>query len=592
MSNATKIESMLEFMCDDVCNVIASNLEIASIYVDKLSYLKDIEDAFELAAKDNGKNIKMIVDASSISDIFWVLCHSILADDDVEDAELEQAADLIKDSLYRYCWLKDYKKYKYLSDADDARNLLSQWQNDASWFGGDKKKGAIVRPFNDFVILACFIEESPALYQMYSKTLLLIARIILESDGVTTDEQAFYDSLSSSLYETESFVRMAVVSSNSSEDGNLEEDTSQSEQTEIRQLKPEDALKQGLEDLNFLVGIDSVKAEVVRLANFLKIRQQRLTQGMSVPSQSLHFVFTGNPGTGKTTVARIIAKILYGFQILKTANFVETDRSTMVGGYIGHTAIKTNEAITKAIDGVLFIDEAYSLAKSSGEDFGQEAIETLLKKMEDLRDRLVVIVAGYPKEIASFIASNPGLESRFTRYIHFEDYHVADLCQIFDRMCAANDYHLTPAARGNLAIIFNRAFINRDQNFGNARFVRNAYERTLGNHSDRLATSDQSLTRDMLSTIESVDLPYDLAEGINSPLDLAESRWQVQCPKCEKTSSARLQFLGQIVKCKCGARFRCPWWNLDPKTVPGLVEFEKFERPMDRIGYDMQDLET
>ena len=181
----------------------------------------------------------------------------------------------------------------------------------------------------------------------------------------------------------------------------------------------------------------------------------------------------------------------------------------MVGGYVGQTAIKTNEAIAKATDGVLFIDEAYTLAKSGGEDFGQEAIDTLLKKMEDLRDKLVVIVAGYPKEMGAFITSNPDLASRFTRYINFDDYHVADLCQIFDRICTANGYQLTQGARGNLAILFNRAFVDRDHNFGKARFARNAYERTLGNHSDRLATSDRELTREDLETIEAEDLPFE-----------------------------------------------------------------------------------
>ena len=209
--------------------------------------------------------------------------------------------------------------------------------------------------------------------------------------------------------------------------------------------------------------------------------------------------------------------------------------------------------------------------------------------MEDLRDTLVVIVAGYPQEMADFISSNPGLESRFSRYITFDDYHVSDLCQIFELMCNSNLYQLTPEARGNLAIIFNRIFTDRDHNFGNARLVRNAYERTLGNHADRLAINDGTLTREELSTIEAIDLPFQFAKGISKPFDLSESIWHVNCPQCENSTSATLPFLGEIVKCNnCETRFRCPWWNLDRDSVPGLSGFELYERPTDLDGYDVQ----
>jgi len=437
------------------------------------------------------------------------------------------------------------------------------------------------------VILACFISDSANLFQMYSKASKMIAKIVLEANGVGDSEREFYKSLVESLDRQENGVREIIESPDHTEtSGELESDQKPVEKS--TKLSAEDALKEGIDELKALVGVDSVKSEIGRLTNFLKIRQQRIDQGMQVPKQSLHFVFTGNPGTGKTTVARIVAKIMYGFGILKTPNLVEADRATLVGGYVGQTAIKTNEAIAKATDGVLFIDEAYTLAKSGGEDFGQEAIDTLLKKMEDLRDRLVVIVAGYPAEMEKFIESNPGLQSRFTRYIVFDDYHVADLCQIFDRMCIANGYSMTQDARANLAIILNRAFVDRGKGFGNARFVRNAYEKTLGNHSDRLA-AEENITREQLGTIEAVDLPFDLANGIDGPFDVSQSRWIAQCPKCSNLSSAKLPLIGQSVKCKCGLRFRCPWWNLDKKTVPGLIGYEKFDRPHDILGYDVQD---
>lgn len=572
-------------MCSDIYEIISSNLDEARRYVNEFSSLGDIRELFDLAAQDNGANLSAVLNAASMSDVFYFIVQAILADDEVEYDELHASAELISQSLDRYCWLEGYEKFKYLSDGDDMRELLASWQTDSFWLGGDHGAGAIVRPFNDFALLACFISDSASVYHMYVKASLLIAKIVLEAGGVETAEQEFYNDLASSLQKTEEALHN-LNSSNSSD--STKEHIQESGLTETANvLAPDEALSEGLFELNSLVGVDSVKQEVGRLMNFLNIRQQRIDQGMSVPTQSLHFVFTGNPGTGKTTVARIVAKIMYGFQILDTPNLVEADRAALVGGYVGQTAIKTNEVIEKATNGVLFVDEAYMLAKSGGEDYGQEAIDTLLKQMEDLRDKLIVIVAGYPNEMAQFIGSNPGLESRFTRYIQFDDYHVSELCQIFDRMCAAHEYSLTQEARANLAILLNRAFVNRDKNFGNARFVRNAYEQVLGNHSDRLASLDGPMTKEMLQSIEAEDLPYNVADGISEPFDVSESRWIAQCPKCEKVSKASLALIAQVVKCKCGTRFRCPWWNLDKKTVPGLVGFEKFERPVDLIGYDV-----
>ena len=583
MSNAEKLESMLEFLCNDVYDVISANLDQAREFTEPDQIAESIAGLFEFACLDDGALLKPVINAAALNEILTVLRRSILTDYEVDDLELAVSAELLKHSLHRFCWLEDYQQYQEGCDAAKFQILLEQWESDPAWLGGAILDGAIISPFEYFVSIACLISESPKLYQSYSKALLMTAKLILNANGIQSEDQVYFSELSKSLKKMEQAI---------CEDLAVEAEYTSSQEKPVEQssqLKPEDALQQGLKELNGLIGLHPVKREVTRLTNLLKVRQQRLDQGLPVASQTLHFVFTGNPGTGKTTVARIIAKILYGFQILKTANFIEADRATMVGGYVGQTAIKSSEVISQATDGVLFIDEAYSLAKSGGQDYGQEAIETLLKKMEDLRDRLVVIVAGYPNEMAEFISSNPGLESRFSRYIIFDDYHVSDLCQIFEMMCRSNSYQLTPEARGNLAILLNRIFRDRDQNFGNARLVRNAYERTLGNHADRLATSEGEITREALSTIEAVDLPFKIAKGISQPFDLTKSVWHVNCPQCENSTSASLPFLGQIVKCNnCGTRFRCPWWNLDRNTVRGLEGFEIYERAIDLDGYDMQ----
>lgn len=587
MDYAEKLESMLALICHDVYQIISAELDQVEHYLDSEELSGQTRELFQFATRNQGALLKPVINAAAMCDVFSVLRDSLLVDNRMDHRELGRAGEILNRSLSRYCWREDYRHYQDATDLRQMRQLLAQWEADPSWLGGDILQGALVDPFGDFVILACLISRSTRPFQTYQKILLLTAKLILEANGISREDRTFFTDLKKRL----KTVKRKISSSLPASPEPSESGKSQTESTagESEQIQPETALQQGLQELQTLIGLDSVKAEVTSLTNFLNIRKQRMAQGMPVASQTLHFVFTGNPGTGKTTVARILAKILYGFEILKTSHFVEADRATMVGGYVGQTAIKTNEVIARATDGVLFIDEAYTLAKKGANDFGQEAIDTLLKKMEDLRERMVVIVAGYPREMAEFIESNPGLESRFSRYIVFEDYHVPDLCQIFELMCRSNAYELTPAARGNLAIILNRVFADRDENFGNARLVRNAYERTLSNHANRLATSDAVITREALATIEAVDLPYEIAQGFQRPYDLSDSQWRVHCPHCENATTASLPFLGQIVTCNnCQTRFRCPWWNLDRDTVPALSGFELYERESDLKGYDVQ----
>ncbi|MBR5413276.1 MAG: AAA family ATPase [Fibrobacter sp.] len=261
-------------------------------------------------------------------------------------------------------------------------------------------------------------------------------------------------------------------------------------------------------ELYSLVGLASVKKEILSLKNMIVAQNKRASAGLPSIPMSYHCVFTGNPGTGKTTVARIVAEIYKDLGILEKGHLVECDRSALVAGYTGQTAIKTNEVIDKALDGVLFIDEAYTLARNDGQDpFGQEAIDTLLKRMEDDRSRLVVIVAGYTDEMKSFIESNPGLSSRFNRYIEFPDYSEAELLEIFKRLAEKQKLELSPEFENALKALFSHVIAKGDSSFGNGRGVRNLYEKTLVNQANRLAQKDYSVS-DLMKLLPE-DLPSD-----------------------------------------------------------------------------------
>ncbi len=258
--------------------------------------------------------------------------------------------------------------------------------------------------------------------------------------------------------------------------------------------------------LEELVGIAEVKEQIRSLSNLIKVQQMRKKQGMQTVQVSLHSVFTGAPGTGKTTVARLYAGILKELGILKKGHLVEVDRTELVAGYLGQTAMKTEGIINKAMDGVLFIDEAYSLAPQNSEDsYGEEAINVLLKRMEDDRDRFVVIVAGYGEEMHEFIDSNPGLSSRFARYIEFPNYSDADLLEIFKRICAKNDYCLGDGMDDVLRQHFALVLSSADRKFGNARYARNLFEKLLEIQSNRVAAMKNPNSTD-ISTLQKEDL--------------------------------------------------------------------------------------
>ena len=292
-------------------------------------------------------------------------------------------------------------------------------------------------------------------------------------------------------------------------------DKPQTEQAKPAEEKP--SFDELMAQLESLVGLDKVKKDVKNLVNLMKVRKLRQENDLPVPPMSLHMVFMGNPGTGKTTVARLISGLYAAIGVLSKGQLVEVDRSGLVAGYVGQTALKTQEAIKSALGGVLFIDEAYSLSSGGENDFGREAIETILKAMEDHRDDLIVIVAGYDEPMQKFLSSNPGLESRFNKYFYFPDYTGEQLLAIFKNQCKKNSYTLSPEAEEAAKALFDRLYEERDDNFGNGRDVRNCFEDMIVRQSNRVAAMEAP-TREDLMTV----LPEDLEEKAETKKETEE----------------------------------------------------------------------
>lgn len=275
----------------------------------------------------------------------------------------------------------------------------------------------------------------------------------------------------------------------------------------VPEAEGEETIEQVMEKINSLIGMQNIKDEIKSFINYVNIMLERQKRKLPATPLSLHVVFYGPPGTGKTTIARLLGRVYKALGLLKGGHLIETDRSGLVAGYVGQTAIKTDELVSKAEDGVLFIDEAYTLIpENSTNDFGREAVDTILKRMEDMRDRFAVIAAGYTDEMERFIKSNPGLKSRFSRYHYFDHYSPDELVKIFHVFSDNVEFKLTEDASNKLKDIITHFYNLKEKNFGNARFVRNIFDKIVQNQADRLAALD-SLTAELLCGIEKDDIP-------------------------------------------------------------------------------------
>jgi type VII secretion ATPase EccA len=337
------------------------------------------------------------------------------------------------------------------------------------------------------------------LVQRYATNMYRWASLIAKADGMISGAEQ--ETLASILKMRDSEKCENVrISGNAS--GVPKHDKKDVGKTESRQ-----SLAEVMKSLDDLIGLAPVKQDIKTLANFIEIQRKRKLAGLREAPISYHCVFIGNPGTGKTTVARIVADIYREMGIVKKGHLVETDRSGLVAEYVGQTAVKTNKVIDSALDGVLFIDEAYTLVQGTGNDYGGEAIATLLKRMEDDRDRLVVILAGYTDEMKKFIDSNPGLQSRFSRYIRFPDYSAEELAKIFLLSAKKSEYVCDKDVEASIVDIMESAVKVKDKNFGNGRFVRNLFEKAIQRQAVRLS-SVSPVTTEMLTELTLHDLGF------------------------------------------------------------------------------------
>ncbi len=429
-----------------------------------------------------------------------------LFESDGTDGRLE--LDFIRDYLGTIMSIGQFLNFKYGKCMDNnfintpPRVLLYTAKYDMS--GG--VKASTGRPISKEVV-ELFKDLGTAFIAINDETVTEVAN--LSNYGLMLDNFLkqyglyFTDGISNKKNSKSKNYRKDTKSNTPNKAGVIKQNAAAEEDLE---LEPEETLEQLLEELNTLVGLKSVKQDLTNLINLVKIRKLREERGMKQPDITLHLVFSGNPGTGKTTVARLLAKIYKVLGVVSEGQLVEVDRSGLVAGYVGQTATQTAEVVESAIGGILFIDEAYTLIKGGDEkDFGQEAVDTLLKLMEDNRDDLIVIVAGYTDKMEEFVNSNPGLKSRFNKYIFFNDYSGSELTEIFNNMAKKQEYDTDKEAGAFVEDYLTKKATAHEENFANAREARNYLERCIERQATRIVEIE-NISDDDLRTLTLPDV--------------------------------------------------------------------------------------
>lgn len=373
--------------------------------------------------------------------------------------------------------------------------ILGHWQtfnNEVQKAGRNRQNGH----FKSLNYLRGYdTRQSTSHFDKVAAAFYSFAQVAIKADGTVSDEEtATLGSIRAMIYQE------------SAKSGRRKERVEAKKEEETAE-EQEETLEEVMAKIDDLIGMDRIKEQIQTFVNLVTIQQERERRQLPVTPVSMHAVFYGPPGTGKTTIARLLGKVYRCIGLLEKGHLVETDRAGLVAGYVGQTAIKIDEVVTEAMDGILFIDEAYTLALGKGDkDFGQEAIDVLLKRMEDHRDRFAVIVAGYPDEMKEFINSNPGLKSRFNRYFYFDHYEPEQLLKIFDLFLRNASFTVTGPARRELLGLLSEFYEKRDKRFGNGRLVRNIFERMVERQANRIA-SVSPLTDAILCSLNKSDIP-------------------------------------------------------------------------------------
>jgi AAA+ superfamily predicted ATPase len=577
MSTATKIATLIKTLSAEIASKVTAHhfrtfCDTIASGIDDLNRFQRLGTCSSIFKSHD--SFVAFCTATAWWEVINQVKNAILADDDVDSSELALAYEILTPAADCIAEVDDSWAHFSPLLPDEIGSFIDFAHSETprvirAYVDSDGEFGLMSTPLMPVLITATLATGDMTTVGIYKKTIALAFKLIVQADGhLAESEQAAYEVAKKITESVENICKVSLEhlhetfnsNANSTKGASGELAGSGIENVTEGTLDPDTALTEATKELEGLIGLKPVKREISRLANYLKIEAKRQASGLAAGKQALHFIFTGNPGTGKTTVGRIMAKLLYGYGVLKTPVLVETDRGNLVGGYVGQTAIKTKEVLASALDGVLFVDEAYTLSGKGDNDFGREAIDTILKAMEDNRDRLVVIAAGYTHNMSEFLETNPGLKSRFTRFIDFPDYSPKDLCKIFVSMASQNQYTLAPEALANLGLLCHALFSQRDRNFGNGRVVRNLFEKTLGNHADRIVEVEE-LTREVLTTITADDLPYEMA-NLRGKIDLSNERWLAKCEGCGAVHKTGLKLIGNAVKCKCGHAFRAPFWTL------------------------------
>ncbi len=556
--NSEHLEEVLELIVDHITDGLNANYALAQQVANSRTDHPLISAcATVVNANDKlGRIDKLQVSAAAMSDIFGLVYPVMIADGKIDTAELEVLRGLLKDSIYRYTWLGEYQKFSGLPEVATLALMLAEWSSDASPLGGNLKRGALFTPCLALAVLARELTHDDEPLSTYCQGLHLVIHMVAEALGWHEQEQVVVHRLEAMLADAKLSVFSAIDES--------------AEQTAV--TDPRDSiLSEALKNLNALIGLQEVKVDLTRLANELRNRDK--PTGLPSLQVPLNFVFLGNRGTGKSSVTKILADILYGTGVLETTRVVE---------YEGNETL--DEAVRQAKEGVLYIQES---DVAGAPTVNSELLESAIAKVQETNERICVVIAGRYDSVANIVESSTLLKSQFQRRIEFRDLHVSELYRLFERLCDANGYLLTPEVRGNLAILFNRAFSNRGPHFSNLRFLRNVFDTTVAKHAERLASSDSKVTKIMLSGFDECDLPFELSAG-GGPYDVAASRWKVVCPECDKKFEAHIKHLGRTVRCDCGARYRCPSWNLKPDTVPNLSGYQIYEGPHDLVGLPIE----